>query len=309
MTTANALTVLKQNLMTDGMKTQIKAALPKHVSVDKFLRTTMTLVSENPDLVKADRNSLMTSIMSVASLGLMPESFLGECYVIPYKGQCSVQVGYKGLLVLARRSGDIANVAHGVVYEKDDYAYEQGDNSSLVIKPYMGNDDPGAAVFAWCVVTLKDGSKIREVMKAFEVEKIRQASPSKNSPAWRNSWGEMARKTVVKRALKTAPRSTELAQALAVDDTTDAGGSLQVVHGQIKELSPPEREVEKEVAAKPKRKSRAKALVEEAKKTEEPRGPLGDNDAEPPATEPEPTPPAPEEGDPGVAAPLEGELL
>lgn len=257
-----ALSAIKQTLATPVMKEQVAAALPRHVGVDKFIRTTLTVLSQNPDLVKCERSSLMGSIMSAASLGLMPENFLGEAYIVPYKGKATLQVGYKGLLALARRSGEISNISHGVVYEKDEYIYEQGDDSHLMIKPFMGNSDPGPAIFAWCVITLKDGSKQREVMKAYEVEAIRMASPSKNSPAWRNSWGEMARKTVLKRALKTAPRSTEMDQALALDNVAEGGGTAIIEAGVAIQTSPAEKAPEE----KPKqtRKPRLKKLAEDA---------------------------------------------
>jgi recombination protein RecT len=209
---------LKQELSSPAMKSQIKAALPKHVPEDAFVRTTMTVLSQNPKLLECRRETLLSAILNCASLGLMPDAQLGEAYIIPYKGDATLQIGYKGLLSLARRSGEIASIDSGIAYENDVVEYIMGDNSSLTIKPCL-DGDPGEPRFAWCVIRMKDGGVQREIMPVAEVEKIRQASPSGNSPAWKSSWDQMARKTVVRRALKFAPRSTELARAEAIDDT------------------------------------------------------------------------------------------
>ena len=260
------LQVLKQTLNTPKMVEQVSKALTKHVSAEKFIRTAMTVVSQNPELVKCDRATLMSSIMSCAGLGLMPESFLGEAYMIPFKGKVTLQVGYKGLIALARRSGEIVSIESGVVYTKDDYDLILGDESIFTIKPYLLGD-PGPALFAWCVITLKDGGKQREIMPVDQIETIRKAAPSGNSPAWKNSWGEMARKTVIKRALKSAPRSTEMSQAISIDDgiysdrvvSLNPEGGLIVDHASVDEKKEPA-----------KRKSRLAKLAEDGAESPEP---------------------------------------
>ena len=275
---ANQLQVLKQTLNTPAMIQQVEAALPKHIPTDRFLRTTMTVLSQNPDLVKCERNSLMSSIMSAASLGLMPESFLGQAYIIPYKGKATLQVGYKGMIALARRSGEIKSIDSGVTYEKDEVSFVTGLVKEFEVKPYL-EGDPGPAKLVWCVIHLKDGGYQIEVMTVAQIEAIRKAAPSGNSPAWKNSWDSMARKICIKRALKYAPLSTDLSQAIGMDDANESGAIayIEPESGLTVDQSP----VDDEPPAAPKKKTRLSKLKDEKAAEPEPRGPLGDNESEP----------------------------
>jgi recombination protein RecT len=284
------LQIVRKALASPGMIQEVSKALPDHVKPAQFLRVATTLVGNNPDLLKCERNSLFAAVMSAASLGLMPESFLGQCYIVPFKGKATLQIGYKGMIALARRSGDISSVESGVTYENDEVELILGDESRFTIKPCL-DGDPGKAKFVWCVITLSDGGKQREIMTVAQVEKIRQGAPSKNSPAWTQHWEGMARKVCIKRALKYAPLSTDVMMATAVDDAPERGvvatiDGDDVVYGTVEEKAPRKRN---EPA---KRKGRLATLADgddddvkditpepekEESENPEPRGPLGDN--------------------------------
>lgn len=219
--------VLRNQLLSPEMSAQFKMALPEHITPEKFVRTAITVLNQSPELLKADRTSLFAALMSSASLGLMPESFLGECYFIPYKNQVQLQIGYKGLLKLARNTGEIRAIESGVIHENDDWSYQEGDDGHFWVKPNFVSDR-GAPIIVWCVIRLTSGEVQRELMSAADVEAIRKQSNSANSPAWKNHWASMARKVVIKRALKYAPSSTELLLAAAIDDAPESGAVVQV---------------------------------------------------------------------------------
>lgn len=261
------LTVIKRELSTPGWLQQVKAAVPAHVKPEQFIRTAQTMLSQNPNLVKCERNSLYSAIMSCAALGLMPESFLGQAYVVPYKGQAQLQIGYKGLIALARRSGDIGSIESGVTYENDEVELILGDESKFTIRPCL-DGDPGQPKFVWCVITLKDGSKQREIMTVEQVEKIRKAAPSANSPAWKNNWDGMARKVCIKRALKYAPLSTDIQQATSIDDAPETGVVVNIDGEDLVTTpvgdGPGEPQVVEAKKEPAKRKSRMEQMAEEA---------------------------------------------
>jgi len=231
--------IVRKQLTSDEMLHQLRSALPKHIDENKFVRTTITVINQAPELLDCDRTSLFAAIMGSAQLGLMPESFMGECYFIPYNRMVTLQMGYKGLLKLARNTGEIKSIDSGVIHENDHWEYEEGDNGHFLCKPNF-LEDRGKPIIVWCVIKLNSGEVQRELMSASDVEAIRVSSNSKNSPAWKNHWGQMARKVVIKRALKYAPSSTELLQAIAMDDGPESGKVVGVDEaGELQMLSAP----------------------------------------------------------------------
>lgn len=221
----------------DKMKGQLALALPKHLDVDRMLRIVFTTVQRTPALLDCTQESLLGCIVQCAQLGLEPDGLLGHAYLIPFMNrkaepkprlECQLIIGYKGLLKLARQSGEIASVSARIVNQKDFFEYEYGLNEKLRHIPYMvkdAKDDAGLPIFAYAVFRLKDGSYHFDVMGFQEIEAIREASPSGKSPAWNDHWDEMAKKTVIRRASKMSPASVEdrMARAISLDERADAG--------------------------------------------------------------------------------------
>jgi len=201
-------------------------ALPKHMSVDRLTRLTMTTIRTNPELRKADVPSLLGAVMQAAQLGLEP-GLLGQCYLLPFKnnkkGITEVQfiIGYKGMIDLARRSGHIQSIYAHAVYENDDFEYELGLEPKLVHKPTM-EADRGKFIGAYAVAHFKDGGYQFEFMPKSEIEKRKsrsKAASSKFSP-WNTDYEEMAKKTVVRHMWKYLPISVEIQQQVAYDEGT-----------------------------------------------------------------------------------------
>ena len=242
----------------EKMKGQLSIALPKHVDVDRMLRIVFTTVQRTPSLLDCTQESLLGAIMQCAQLGLEPDGLLGHAYLVPFKNnkakparlECQLMVGYKGLLKLARQSGEIASVSARVVYSRDVFEYEYGLNEKLRHVPYMeqGKDDldgAGYPVCAYAIFRLKDGSHHFDVMGFREIEYVRGKSQAATGPAWTDWWDEMAKKTVLRRASKMSPASVEdrMARAIALDELADAGLSQQL-DGAVNSLAltavPPE---------------------------------------------------------------------
>jgi recombination protein RecT len=262
------------------MDEQLVMALPRHVSVERFKRVVVTAVQQNPDLLKADRSSLFGACVTAAQLGLVTDGVLGQAYLVPYKGKVQLIPGYKGLLMLARQSGEISSIEVDTIHEFDEVDLIMGDESRLTIRPNWTSR--GRIVGAYAIARFKDGGIQRALMTKEEIDRIRDASPSKNSPAWRNHYGEMAKKTVFRRLCKMLPLSTEAQTSLALEDAAEAGKAPRIEGGALVVDEPaaePEPEDTPE-ARKPSRRRKAKPAAKEEPPHDEDTGEVIDGEAE-----------------------------
>jgi recombination protein RecT len=213
---------IKSVLESANVKASIADRLPRHLSADRIIKVAVTAINKNPDLLKCTRDSILMAVMQSAELGLEPGGALGEAYLIPYGTTCQFIPGYRGLISLARRSGQIVSIEAHVVREKDEFEYELGLEQRLKHRPYI-DGEPGKLRIVYAVAKLKDGGTQLEVMTRAQVDAIRNASKGKNSIPWKDHYEEMARKTVVRRIFKYLPVSVELAAALEIQAKAEAG--------------------------------------------------------------------------------------
>lgn len=205
---------------------QLKAALPRHMTPERMARIAMTEIRKNQDLLRCDPVSFIGAVIQCAQLGLEPGNGLGHAYLIPYwdsKRRCKVVnmiPGYKGLIDLARRSGQIQTISARVVRAKDHFKYAYGLNESLEHVEAKG--DRGEITHVYAVARLKDGGSQFEVMTVDDVNAIKERSGNKN-PVWTTDFAEMARKTAVRRIVKYLPMSPELATTLQLDNQAFEG--------------------------------------------------------------------------------------
>jgi len=217
--------------LIDSRKEAIERALPKLVDPKRFIQVVMTAVASNPKLLECTPASLLGSILTAAQLGLELDPILGHAYLVPYwnpKKKCSeaqFQAGYKGLVELALRSEKVLSIASQVIYEGDYWNYEYTtDGDVFTHRPALSSKDRGEKVVgAWARAKLANGVSQFDVMSTEDIEEIRNRSKSGQSPAWRNSWNEMAKKTVVKRLAKLIPQAADLHRYSAQEDAVDIG--------------------------------------------------------------------------------------
>ena len=233
-TAKNSLTATKETTIAEkkpktifdviqaGAK-QFATALPKHINSERFVRIAITTIRQNPKLAKCNQESLLGALMVSAQLGLEPGT-LGQCYLIPFENkkagtvECQFQIGYKGLIELLRRSGQLSDIYSYTVYENDDFNIEYGLSRTLTHKPNF--DERGEIKGFYAVAILKDGTKAFEYMTKEEIvkheEKYRKGS-YKND-VWNKNFEEMAQKTVVKKLLKWLPVSVEFLDMINKDE-------------------------------------------------------------------------------------------
>lgn len=195
-------------------KSQIEAALPKHVTADRLMRVCLTELRKNPSLQKCDPMSFLGSVVTAASLGLEPGSALGQCYLIPYGNECQFQIGYRGMIDIARRSGNIISITAWAVYEGDEFTVVAGTEESLIHKPKFETE---VMTHCYAVAKLVGGGVQFCVMSRKQLDSHRERY-SKNNPAWKTAFEEMCKKTVIKKLFKLLPTSIELARAMESEE-------------------------------------------------------------------------------------------
>ncbi|MBS5801346.1 MAG: recombination protein RecT [Clostridiales bacterium] len=203
--------------MMRAMAKEIEAALPSMLSSERFQRVALTAFSANPALQKCDSKSFIAAMMQSAQLGLEPNTPLGQAYLIPYGQNVQFQVGYKGLLELAQRSGKIKTIYAHEVRENDEFDIDYGLEQSLKHKPLL-KGDRGDVIGYYAVYHTIDGGFSFVFMTKEEVNEFAQKkSKTFNNGPWKTDFDAMAKKTVIKQLLKYAPISIELQQAIVAD--------------------------------------------------------------------------------------------
>jgi recombination protein RecT len=226
------------------MGPEIEKALPKHMDADRMARIALTTIRTNPKLLECSVPSLLGAVMQAAQLGLEP-GLIGHCYLVPFKngktGQTDVQfiIGYKGMIDLARRSGNIESIYAHAVYSNDTFEYEYGLHPKLVHKPAM--TERGEFIGAYAVAHFKDGGYQFEFMPKEEIEKRRKRSKAANAGPWVTDYEEMAKKTVIRHMWKYLPISIEIQQQAAQDgvvrkDITSEPEHVEYIEGEAFEV-------------------------------------------------------------------------
>lgn len=211
--------------MLDRYKDQIARALPRHMTADRLARVALTECRKTPALMRCKPESLFGAVIQAAQLGLEPGGALGHCYLIPFGQEVQFIVGYRGMIDLARRSGQIVSLEAHAVYEGDKFECAFGLESDLKHVPDWENPNRANADklrFVYAVAKLKDGGIQFEVMSRAEVDAIRSRSKASKFGPWVTDYVAMALKTVIRRLFKYLPVSIELQVATNLDERAEA---------------------------------------------------------------------------------------
>lgn len=215
------------------MRKQIEAALPKHVSAERVARIAMTAVTANPKLAACSPGSFIACLLTAAQAGLEPNTPLGQCYLIPRKGHCTLQIGYQGWIDIAYRSGFVTGIAADVVREGDHFVWSKGLEPRLEHIPSSeANREEQPILFAYAVVRLRGSEPHFDVLSYAMIERRRlmnEAEKAGKFSPWRDHYAEMAKKTAIKAALKYAPKSVEMRTLDAVENAGEIGQPIDVV--------------------------------------------------------------------------------
>ena len=248
--TAEVVKASKNKTIKDyirAMEGEIAKALPSVMTPERFTRITLSALSSNPDLQGTTPASFLGAMMTAAQLGLEPNAPLGQAYLIPYKNkgtlECQFQLGYRGMIDLAYRSGEVQIIQAHIVYANDKFDFSFGIDPKLNHVPALG--ERGEATHVYAMFRTKDGGYGFDVMTIDDVRrhaaKYSKSYSSSYSP-WNTNFEEMAKKTVLKRVLKYAPLKSDFARAVAAD------GSIKTeIDSDMLDVTPKMIEVDGEV--------------------------------------------------------------
>jgi len=209
----------------------IAALLPEVVrpELERFMNRALLTWANDPKLQICTPQSFVTAVITGAEVGLPIDGKLG--YAIPYENkalskrekrlvkEAKFMPSYVGLIQIAKRSGQIKNAFTDLIYSEDDFRYgRMGDKAVLEHWPAL--DSRGDVRGAYAVITFPDGTWVAEVMNFDQLMAVRARSKAKDNDApWQTFPGEMMRKSVLKRGLKTYCSDPGFIQALRLDDS------------------------------------------------------------------------------------------
>lgn len=212
---------------------QIGSVMAKHITPEKMARTALSELRNNASLEKIaiqNPGSFLNAIVQASHLGLEIGGALGQAYLVPFKGEVKMMPGYRGLISLARRSGEITSINAEVVYENDIFDLELGINAKVTHKPELYRDR-GAPKLAYMVAHFKDGGHHFEWMSIADVEAVRKRSSavaSGRSTPWDTDYEQMVKKTVIRRGWKYLPMSIEMQSAEVAESAAERGASTTI---------------------------------------------------------------------------------
>ena len=210
---------LKELMNSASVTTKIRDVLGSEKVAAGFISSVISIANGNKELRKADPMTVIGAAMVAATLQLPIVPTIGLAYIVPYKGQAQFQIGYKGLIELAERSGQFKNIIDEVVYEGQlvrknkftgEYIFDEDGKRSDKVVGYMARFD------------LINGFSKTIFWTYAEVQahanKFSQAYRSGYNCPWKSDFDAMARKTVLKALFsKYAPKSIQMQNAISFD--------------------------------------------------------------------------------------------
>ena len=226
---------------------KMKSVLPTHITAEKMARLSLGELRLNEKLREAAQSnpeSLVSAVMLASQCGLEIGGAKGHGYLVPYfngktkRSEVKFIPGYRGLIDLSRRSGQVTSISVHIAYENDEFDMVLGIDERLTHKPKL-DGDRGAPRLVYGVARFTDGSHHFDWMPIGEVDAIMRGTQSKGDwGPWKDHKPEMIRKTMVRRLTKYLPMSSDrLEKAVDASDAFDAGQTIDV-DGRVVEDEP-----------------------------------------------------------------------
>lgn len=192
------------------------------IAPEALIRFALADYARSAALQRCTHKSIYLSLIACAQVGLEPGGIRQEAFIVPYKGEAQFQLGYRGIITLARRSGEVQAIAGNVVCEADDFDYDEG--SAAFVRHKRALHDRGEVVCAYAYAKLTNGEVFVEVMPRDDLDKIKEhATRAKESPAYRDWTDQMWRKAPIRRLGKRLPLGRDYVLAAQLDALAESG--------------------------------------------------------------------------------------
>lgn len=204
---------------------ELAVACSKHVQPETVIQVINLCCYKNRKILDCDRPSILHSVIQGTSLGFSFHPSAGEAYLVPRFNKklnlmiCEFQPGYQGLCKLARESGKVLAVQAVLVRGKDTFRVTRINGEADVFheENTSAMSEPITHVYAWAKLAGVDKPMV-ETMEIAEVEYIRSRSTTPEEGPWQTDYGEMTKKTAIRRMSKMLPKTPQLTTALAAFD-------------------------------------------------------------------------------------------
>lgn len=226
--------------LLESNKEAVLKALPRHMSVDRIMRIALTAFRRNDALQRCAPLSVLSAVVQASQLGLEIGQN-GEAFLVPYKNECQLIPGYKGLRKLVLQSGFVTDIYAQEVRQHDQFGQTFGLHREFHHEPlcqhgFLATDEErGPVTGFYAVAVLKTGERTFVTMSAGQVNKIRDGSNgyryamenAKPTP-WADEYTAMGLKTALRSLCNKLPMSSELRTAIALDTAANLGVSQSI---------------------------------------------------------------------------------
>ena len=219
-----------------GYKELVTDLLTEHgMKPAQFLGMALNTVKRDRNLLKileTNPKSVFGSILICAELGLSPTKEMGECWLIPYKGVCQFQIGYKGLVSLIYRHPNVTGVEAECVFENDEFNYSLGLSPELKHIPIDKNR--GNLSYVYAIMRFTNREPMFKVMSLNELNQYQKLSKAGDKGLWfshKDPQFWLPKKTVIKQLCKLIPKNLLINQALHTDSVIEGGGAVTISDG------------------------------------------------------------------------------
>lgn len=201
---------------------QFAAAWGDEATAQKFaLAAANTINSDDTGKLQACTDaSKISCLMQLCQLRLMPGKSLGHVFLVPFKKECTIVIGYKGYCELAYRSGLPAWIQSEVVYANDEFEYELGSAPKIVHRKSEAKDR-GTRRGVYLTIAFKGtAEKFIDYMTAAEIVPIKEfaLSHAAGFSPWKGAFeDEMWKKSIIRRDAKRLALGEALQQAAAYE--------------------------------------------------------------------------------------------
>lgn len=197
-----------------------------------MIRLAVFQFSQDDWLQKCQPETVYSSLITAAQLGLEPSGVRGEAYLVPFKGKCTLIPGWRGLIKLALRSKAVKQIYSHVVLDGDEFAVMLGTAPKIHHVPAINAGPERDVIAAYAVAVMENGAVDIEVMDADELNRIRTFAAAgrggKDGPAYTQWADQMARKAPIRRLCKRLPLGDDYFLAAKLDELHDEGKPEQI---------------------------------------------------------------------------------
>lgn len=217
--------------LLDAQRALVESIVPTTVrgqfEWDAIRTDVMLAVQGSKQLQECDPKSILASVLYIVRLGLPIGGFEGKAYLVPYKKACTPIIGAQGKIELAYRSGKISKLNVQIVYARDRFDADLANGTVTHRLPETDVGDRGDPMICYALGWVKGSpDPVFEVMDRKQINAIRSKSPAADSPAWRDHFTEMWRRSCLNRLLKRLPKSKDLWEVIGSEDLVDRGAAV-----------------------------------------------------------------------------------